>query len=71
MDILMWVECLSYDYILQYCRLYQPGSIVICETVNIVIASCGKNDSFLAHLSIKVAKNNFYVISWAYVTVYL
>jgi len=33
--------------------------------VKTVIANCGKINRFLAHLSVKVTKNNFYIISWA------
>ena len=53
---------LSYSAILQtvsaaiYCRLCD------CEDCD---CHCGKTDSFLDHLSIKVPENNFYVVSWA------
>ena len=60
----MWVEFLSYDYILRYCRLYQPGSIVIHEILKTVLASCGKMNGFLTHLSVQVTENNLYIISW-------
>ena len=66
MDIFMWVECWSYDHVLQYCKLYQL-EFIVCEIVKTVFFPpiCGKIDIFLTHLSIEVAKNNFYVISWA------
>lgn len=66
LDISVWVW--SYDHILRYCKLYWPGSIVVRDIMKTVFATCGKTDSFLTHLSTKVAKINFYVTCWVCVT---